>query len=205
MEKIEKEKTLLTSIKKFKVPWKEFLSPNLLFLIVWIFFLLYSFLWSPEGTETYGFSNFALSDVGPIAFSLFNLVGVMALLYAATLFLESRERFVPAWIFVLGSFALGMYFLMPYFAFRGVWKKEPKTEESLFAKIVDSRILGIIIALLSFGLLFYGIIAGSLIGDWSNFGYFFIFSRRNNVLALNRWPLTLYTIPMSFICAFDAL
>ena len=188
----EKQNKLVTAIKEISIPWKEFLSPNLLFLIVWIFFLLYSFIWAPEDQTGYGFGNFALKDVGPVSWTLFNLVGVMALLYAAIVFIESRERFIPGWIFVIAAMGLGMFVLMPYFAMRGVWKKNPKTKKTWFTRIMDSRTLGIIIHELTFGLLLFGIIAGSIQGDWINYATLFWESRFIHIM----------TIDFAFLCLF---
>ena len=182
----------LTSLKEFKVPWKEFLSPNLLFLVVWIFFLLYTFLWAPEDQAGFGFGNFALNEVGPLSWSLFNLVGAMALLYIPILFLESRERFIPAWPFVIAAMGLGMYALMPYFAFRSVWKKKPKTKKTWFTKIIDSRTLGIIIHELILCLLLFGIIAGSINGDWSNYASLFMESKFIHVMTVDFALLCLF-------------
>ena len=187
-----KQNKFLSSIKEIKIPWKEFLSPNLLFLIVWIFFLLYSFIWAPEDQASLGFSNFTLDNVGPISWSLFNLVGVITLMYVALLFLESRERFIPAWPFVLAAMGFGMYVLMPYFAFRGVWKKKPKTKKTWFTKIIDSRTLGVIIHELAFGLLLFGIIVGSMNGDWINYTTLFMESRFVHVMTIDFTLLCLF-------------
>ncbi len=191
-ESEKKQSGILASIKEIKIPWKEFLSFNLLFLVIWTFFLLYSFVWAPEDQRGLSFGDFKISVVGPVSWSLFNLVGAMALLYAAILFIESRERFIPAWIFVLAAFGLGMYVLMPYFALRGVWKENPKTKKTWFTKIMDSRILGIILAALTLGLALYGIIAGSLIGDWANYSTLFMESSFVHVM----------TIDFSLLCLF---
>ncbi|MHA1203242.1 MAG: hypothetical protein ACTSQ4_12085 [Candidatus Heimdallarchaeaceae archaeon] len=182
----------LSSIKEIEIPWKEFISPNLLFLLIWISFLLYSLIWAPVDQTGLGFSNFTLSNVGPISWSLFNLVGAITLLYVPILFLESRERFIPAWPFVLAAIGLGMYALMPYFAFRGVWKKKPKTKKTWFTKIIDSRSLGIILHELTLGLLLFGIIAGSMNGDWNNYVTLFMESKFVHVM----------TIDFSLLCLF---
>jgi len=182
----------LTSIKEFSIPWKEFLSPNLLFLIVWISFLLYSFIWAPKDQLGYGFGNYALKDVGPVAWTLFNLVGAMALLYAAIIFIESRERFIPGWIFVLAAMGFGMFVLMPYFALRGVWKKNPKTKKTWFIRIIDSRTLGIVLHELVFGLLLFGIIAGTIQGDWAHFATLFTENSFTHIM----------TIDFSLLCLF---
>ena len=171
--KNQKKKKLLTSIKEFRVPWKEFLRWELLFLVVWIFSLLYMFLWSPAKQPTdpglLDFGKVYSSQTHPLEWAIFNFIPIWGLLYAVLLLLENRERFIPAWLFVLVSLAIGMYGLILYFALRGVWRKNPKSKKSLYTKIVDSRILGILLAALALALLLFGIIATSIVGGWSGF------------------------------------
>ncbi len=171
--KDQKERKLLSSLKEFRVPWKEFLRWELLFLVVWIFSLLYMFLWSPTKQPTdpglFDFGKVYSSQTHPLEWAIFNFIPIWGLLYAVLLLIENRERFIPAWLFVLVSLAIGMYGLIPYFALRGVWRKNPKTKKSLYTKIVDSRILGIFLAALALALLLFGIIATSIVGGWSGF------------------------------------
>ena len=191
----QKQRNLLSSIKEFRVPWKEFLSPNLLFLIVWIFSLLNMFIWAPPKQEgDPGFGDFGISygKTNPLEWSIFMLVGVWALLYAVILLIENRERFVPSWPFVLASFGLGMYAMMPYFALRGVKKKKPKTKKTLFIKIIDSRILGIIISELGRAITMYGIIAASILGKWGVFADSFLNIRLIQVTTIDFALLALF-------------
>ena len=120
------------------------------------------------------------------------LVGVWALLYAVILLIENRERFVPSWPFVLASFGLGMYAMMPYFALRGVKKKKPKTKKTLFIKIIDSRILGIILSELGRAITMYGIIATSIYGKWGVFVNSFLSIRLIQVMTVDFALLTLF-------------
>ncbi|TET77183.1 MAG: DUF2834 domain-containing protein [Candidatus Heimdallarchaeota archaeon] len=191
----QKQRNLLSSIKEFRVPWKEFLSPNLLFLLVWMSFLLYTFIWAPAAQPSDpGFGDFSIeyAKTNPVEWNLFMLVGVWALLYAVILLIENRERFIPAWPFVLASFAFGMYGLMPYFAIRGVKRKDPKTKKTWFTKIVDSRILGIILAALALALVLFGIIAASIGGGWSVYADSFLNVRFIQVMTIDFAFLTLF-------------
>ncbi len=193
--KEQKLRNLLSSIKEFRVPWKDFLSPNLLFLLVWLSFLLYTFIWAPAAQPSDpGFGDFSIeyAKTNPVEWNLFMLVGVWALLYAAILLIENRERFIPAWPFVLASFAFGMYGLMPYFAIRGVRRKHPKTKKTWFTKIVDSRILGIILAALALALVLFGIIAASIGGGWSLYAGSFLNVRFIQVMTIDFAFLTLF-------------
>lgn len=193
--KEQKQRNLLSSIKEFRVPWKEFLSPNLLFLVVWLFFLLFTFIWAPAAQPSDpGFGDFTIEYAknNPVEWSIFMIVGVWALLYSVILFIEVRERFMPAWPFVLGSFALGMYVLMPYFAIRGVRRKNPKTKKTWFTKIVDSRILGTILAALALALVLFGIITASINGKWGVYGSSFMNIRFIQVMTIDFSLLTLF-------------
>ena len=186
----QKESNLRSKIQNFKVPWKKFLNWNLLFLIPWIFSLLYMFLWAPPKTEggpgIMNFGDFYGLATDPLEWAVFNFIMVWGLLFAVVLLIENRERFIPAWVFVLISFAIGMYGMMPYFAFRSVWRKNPKTKKSLYTRIVDSKTLGIIIHVLGTILLLYGIIAASLVsGGWSSFANNFMNDRLIQVMTVD--------------------
>ena len=131
----QKQRNILSSLE---VTWKEFFNPTLLFLLVWIGSLLYMFIWAPPNDESnlgFGDIDIAYGKTNPLEWSIFMLVGIWALLYAVLLLIENRERFIPSWPFVLASFGLGMYVMMPYFALRKVKKKKSKTKKSLFIKM----------------------------------------------------------------------
>ena len=194
--KNQKERKLLSSIKEFRVPWKEFLRWELLFFVVWIFSLLYMFLWSPTKQPTdpnlFNFGQVYSSQTHPLEWANFNFIPIWGLLYAVLLLLENRERFIPAWLFVLVSLAIGMYGLIPYFALRSVWRKNPKSKKSLYTKIVDSRVLGIILAALAIALLLFAIIATSIVGGWSGFVDNFMNVRLIQVMTVDFALFTLF-------------
>ena len=73
----QKERNLLSSIKEFRVPWKDFLSWNLLFLVVWIFSLLYMFIWAPASQPSDpGFFDFNADyrKANPLEWAIFNYI-----------------------------------------------------------------------------------------------------------------------------------
>jgi hypothetical protein len=188
----QKERNILSSIE---IPWKEFLNPTLLFLLVWIGSLLYMFIWAPPNDENnlgFGDIDIAYGKTNPAEWSIFMLVGVWALLYTVLLLIENRERFVPSWLFVLASFGLGMYVMMPYFALRKVKKKKSKTKKTLFIKIIDSRILGIILSELGRAIALYGIIAASILGKWGVFADSFLNVRLIQLSTVDFALLTLF-------------
>ncbi|MBA7552810.1 hypothetical protein ES705_45386 [subsurface metagenome] len=191
---MENEKVAEVSGKKFAMPWNDFLSFNLVFLGIWISFLLYTFIWAPKGQP--GDPTFSslmnIKENNPLSWEVFNLIAVWSLLYTAILLIEQRERFVPAWPFILASFAAGMYALMPYFSVRGVWKKKTKEKRSIIIKIADSKITAGIITVLVFGLFLYGIIASSINNSWAEYGDLFLNTRLINVMTIDFTFLTLF-------------
>ncbi|MBA7585433.1 hypothetical protein ES708_27412 [subsurface metagenome] len=191
---MENEETTEISRMKFVIPWKEFLSFNLVFLAIWIGFLLYTFIWAPEsqpGDPTFS-SLMNIKENNPLAWAIFNLIAVWSLLYAAILLIENRERFLPSWPFILASFAAGMYALMPYFSVRGAWKKKTKEKRSIIMKIADSKITAGIVAILVFGLVLYGIIASSINNSWTEYGNLFLNDRLIHVMTIDFTFLTLF-------------
>ena len=49
---------------------------------------------------------------------LFNLMGLWPVVYASLALSDGRDQAVSAWPFVVGSFGLGAFALMPYLALR---------------------------------------------------------------------------------------
>lgn len=106
--------------------------------------------------------TFNLSAVNPAVFAVFMLMGVWPLVYACLLLNESPENPVPGLPFVFGSFGLGAFVLLPYLGLR-----QPEREFSgvkwRYLKGFDSRVTGIVLAILTTLLVLYGGIAG----DWA--------------------------------------
>ncbi|MHA1464580.1 MAG: hypothetical protein ACTSQ2_05755 [Candidatus Heimdallarchaeaceae archaeon] len=67
-----------------------------------------------------------------------------------------------------------------------------ETKKTWFTKIIDSRTLGIIIHELTLGLLLFGIIAGIMNGDWSNYTTLFMESRFVHVMTIDFTLLCLF-------------
>ncbi|WP_411346283.1 hypothetical protein ACE3MZ_09985 [Paenibacillus sp. WLX1005] len=85
-------------------------------LIVWLGFIGYAFLLAPDtvGPDPYLRSLLTLQSDEPSLLAMFTLLGLFPLSYACLL-LRTDDRVVPAWPFVIGSFALGAFALLPYF------------------------------------------------------------------------------------------
>ncbi len=87
-----------------------------LLLIVWLAFIGYAIFFTPDtgGSDPYLRSLVTLQSKEPSLMAMFSLLGLFPLAYACLL-LRSDDRRVPAWPFVIGSFALGAFALLPYF------------------------------------------------------------------------------------------
>jgi hypothetical protein len=124
--------------------------------------------------------------LNPFIIALFNLMGIWPVIYSAVLLFDGRGQRIPAWPFVLGSFALGAFALLPYLALR---KPNPSFlgEKGWLLKLLDSRWLGLILLLATLFLLGYGI--GQ--GDWADFLTQWRSSRFIHVMSLDFVALSL--------------
>ncbi|MGB3204590.1 MAG: DUF2834 domain-containing protein [Crinalium sp.] len=118
--------------------------------------------------------------INPIVVSLFNLLGIVPMIYACLLFIDGRQQKIPALPFIAFSFGVGAFSLLPYLALR-----EPNTEftgnKNLLLKIVDSRICGVFLSLASIALIVYGLIGG----NWQDYIYQFQTSRFIHVMSID--------------------
>ena len=154
------------------------------FGLLWLGFISYAFfLAPPEQPDTFelikNLSTGNWQGINPLIISLFNIMGIWPFIYSAVVFFDGRGQRISAWPFALGAFALGAFSLLPYLALR-----EPNQkfvgEKNLFLKILDSRILGI---LLTTGTAL--LLASGLQGDWSDFVHQWQNSRFIHVMSLD--------------------
>ncbi|MEM9275806.1 MAG: DUF2834 domain-containing protein [Cyanobacteria bacterium P01_F01_bin.143] len=142
---------------------------KIFFSLIWVGFLGYAFLIAPAATPDtldliIDLSAGNWSEINPLVVSLFNLMGILPATYACLLLFDGRRQKIPAWIFVIGSFGLGAFALLPYLTLR-----EPNTvwdgEKNRLLKILESPIIGIALMLGAISLIGSGIIYG----DWGDF------------------------------------
>ena len=88
-----------------------------------------------------------LVDSGPL-FALFNLMGVFPVAFLALLAFDSTEQRVPKWPFVLSSFGLGAYVLLPYLVLRR-WNLPRRPTSTWWLRLLGNRILGGVLTLLA--------------------------------------------------------
>ncbi len=142
---------------------------KLIFGLIWLIFTIYAFVIAPNNdTNTLdliiNLSSGNLQGINPIIVALFNLMGILPIIYTCFLLFDGRSQKIPAWVFVAGSFGFGAFAILPYLALRQpstVWLGEKNT----LLKILESPITGILITVGAILLLFWGITNG----DWGDF------------------------------------
>jgi hypothetical protein len=159
--------------------------------LLWGGFITYAFLFAPpDRPDTLqliqSLSTGKVAGINPLIVSLFNIMGVMPLLYTCVLYLDSKGQKIPAWPFSLGSFAVGAFALLPYMALRQANPTFVGTK-NIWLKLTDSRWFGGLIAVGAIALLFYGFQNG----DWSDFVSQWKTSRFIHVMSLDFCLLSL--------------
>lgn len=152
---------------------------------LWIGLAAYAFtLAPPDRPDTLelikNLSTGNIAGINPLIVALFNIMGLLPLLYACVLYVDGRGQKLPAWLFSAGSFAVGAFALLPYLALR---QPNPDFvgEKSGLLKITDSRWFGGGVAIGSIALLVYGLTQG----DWSDFVDQWQTSRFIHVMSLD--------------------
>lgn len=139
------------------------------FGLLWLGFVSYAFLLAPPNQpDTFDLirdlSTGQWQGINPLIVALFNLMGIWPMIYACMVLIDGRDQRLSAWPFVVGSFGLGAFTLLPYLALRqpNPHFTGPKT---ILIKLLDARLTGVLLAIAAVGLLGYGL----LYGDWSEF------------------------------------
>lgn len=90
---------------------------------LWLGFVLYAFILAPPDRPDTAdlilrLSTGAWDGINPAVVALFNAMGLWPMVYAAVALGESHGQPRRAWPFVVGSFAVGAFALLPYLALR---------------------------------------------------------------------------------------
>ena len=159
--------------------------------LLWLGFILYAFLLAPpDQPDTLDLitklSTGQWTGINPLVVSLFNLMGIYPLIYSAVLLIDGRGQKIPAWPFVLGSFAVGAFAILPYLALR---QANPvfSGEKNGLIKLLDSRWFGLSLLLGALALLVYGFSQGNgadFLSQWQS-------SRFIHVMSLDFYFLSL--------------
>lgn len=146
------------------------MSRKISFALLWLGFIAYAFFLAPTDRLDTTFeliknlSTGHWEGINPLIISLFNLMGILPMIYACLLLIDGRGQKIWAFPFVIGSFAIGAFAILPYLALR---QPNPSFtgQKDLALKIVDSRWTGIILTFAALILLIWGFAKG----DWHDF------------------------------------
>lgn len=155
------------------------------FAFLWLGFVTYAFGFAPpDSPDTMDLirqlSTGDWSKINPIVVALFNLMGIWPMAYAGMALVDGHGQKTPAWPFVLGSFGLGAFLLMPYLGLR-----QPNPQflppKSKLLTVVDSRWFGASLLIGALILMGYGFYAD----DWENFAHQWQTNRFIHVMSLD--------------------
>ena len=137
--------------------------------LLWLGFVLYAFFLAPPNQpDTFELiTKMSLGEwqgINPLIISLFNLMGIWPAVYACVLFADGRGQRLRAFPFVLGSFAVGAFILLPYLIFRHPNPQFSGSKDWLL-KIWDSRITAIVLLIGALTLMIFGFSQG----NWQDF------------------------------------
>ncbi|MBW4462836.1 MAG: DUF2834 domain-containing protein [Nodosilinea sp. WJT8-NPBG4] len=158
---------------------------RLIFWGVWLGFILYAFILAPPNRPDTAdlilkLSTGAWEGINPTVIALFNAMGIWPMVYAAVALVDGHGQKQRAWPFVVVSFAVGAFALLPYLALRQPNPSFSGPKRALL-RLVESRWLGAalaagVIALAAFAL---------LKGDWPDFWQQWQTSRFIHVMSLD--------------------
>lgn len=161
------------------------MSKKIALTLLWIGFVSYAFLLAPPNQpDTFDLikrlSTANVAGINPLVVALFNIMGVFPIVYSCLALLDGRGQKFPAWPFVTFSFGVGAFALVPYLILR---QPNPTLNgtKNWFLKLVDSRIVGAIVAIGGFALFLYGVTQG----DWSDFAKQWQTDRFIHVMSLD--------------------
>lgn len=155
------------------------------FGLLWLGFVVYAFfLAPPEQPDTFELiKNLSIGQwqgINPLVIALFNLMVIWPLIYSAVVFIDGRGQKIPAWLFAVASFGVGVFALLPYLAIREPNNKFVGKKNTLL-KLLDSRVTGFVLTLATTILVAYGLREG----DWGNFVQQWQTNRFINVMSLD--------------------
>ncbi len=166
------------------------------FAILWLSFVIYAFAFAPPNQpDTFELitqlSSGQWEGINPTIVALFNLMGIWPMIYACLALIDGADQNIPAWPFVVASFAVGAFAILPYLVLR-----QPHTtftgSKSTLLSVLDSPWVGRLLAAGSLALLGYGLLEG----DWSNFTAQWQTSRFINVMSLDFCLLCAVVAPL---------
>ncbi len=155
------------------------------FVVLWLSFVTYAFFFAPpEQPGTFelikNLSTGKWDGINPLVVSLFNIMGILPMVYSCLLFIDGRNQKISAAPFALFSFGVGAFAILPY-----LFLRQPNSEftgkKDWFIKLLDSRITGILLLASAVLLIGYGLVNG----DWTDFLQQWQTNRFINVMSLD--------------------
>lgn len=151
------------------INWLKLPADRIMIALIWIAFVAYTLQLAPlDHAETWPMVKhlltFQLSQVNAYLFAIFWMMGVWPMIYAAVMFADGRLQKLPAWLYFLASNGTGMLSLAPYLILRQPNPSFAGCKDSWLA-LLDAHRLGIILSLITLGLLTYAL----AVGDWQEF------------------------------------
>jgi hypothetical protein len=161
------------------------MTRKIIFGLLWLGLIGYAFGFAPpDRPDTLELikrlSTAQVEGINPLIVALFNIMGIFPLIYLCVLLFDGRSQRIRAWPFVTASFAVGAFALLPYLALR-----EPNQafvgKKNIWLNVLDSRWIGVGIAIAATGLVGYGLTQG----NWADFAYQWQTSRFIHVMSLD--------------------
>jgi hypothetical protein len=155
------------------------------FTALWLSFVIYAFILAPpQQSETFDLirrlSTGDWNGINPAIIAIFNALGIWPMVYACVVLMDGQGQKLPAWPFVVVSFGVGAFAMLPYLALRKV-NPTFSGHKTLLLKLVDSRWLGALLCVGSIAVLGFGL----LNGNWSDFWQQWRTSRFIHVMTLD--------------------
>jgi len=130
---------------------------RLVALVTWVLLLTMAFVFSPPAAPDTNdvikrMLAGQLEGINVSLFALFNVMGVLPMSFLAVLVFDAKEQRVPKWPFIIASFALGAYALLPYLVLRR-WDLPRRPAETWWLRLVGTRLLGIVLTALGLTLI----------------------------------------------------
>jgi len=169
-----------------------------MFGLLWVGFTGYAFLLAPpDRSDTLqliiNLSTGKWDGINPLVVALFNLMGVLPMIYACLMLIDGKTQKLAAGLFSAASFGVGAFAILPYLALRvpNVTTDRDRAigeiERRGIIKLVDSRWIGIGLTIATIVLLIYGISRG----DFTDFAQQWQTNRFIHVMSLDFCLLTL--------------